>query len=253
MKSIFLFFWILPLALYSQSVHIREIKFRPNPKFYKTTDTTIVYPVVVTGNQVVNRLINDVIKKRLLYPENSKMTLREALRAMIRMRLTDLDYEVTYNKNGILSLKVGVHVEAAYPNYWNEYFNFDIRTGQCLATKDILMDNMIEPFKSKVFADKIDSLKSYKQEELTKPLLNKELDSETYHMATGIIDDCIATINIDNFSLTQQGIEIIDPCEFPHVIRGMEPTYELKYSFQFMYPYLKSTFKERLGRLFFVK
>jgi len=151
MKSFFLFFWILPLALYSQSVHIREINFEPIQNF--TARLILLLPIRSSSRGImpVNRLINDAIKKQLLNPENSKTTAREALRDMIRTRLTDLDYEVTYNQHGILSLKVGVHVEAAYPNDWNEYLNFDIRTGQCLTTKDILNENMFEPFQSKVF------------------------------------------------------------------------------------------------------
>jgi hypothetical protein len=249
MKCILLFIWLLPSALYSQSIRIREIKFKPKPKYYNTADSTIIYPIIVTGNPVVNRLINKEIKEQVLDPENSKATTRETIRSMIRMGLTDLSYEVTYSENGILSLKIDIEVMAAYPSVSFRYLNFDIRTGQRLEIKDIINEKMFEQFKSKVFADKIDSLKSYKENELRSQLLNKELDTLTYQGAMELVDSyCIKSVNIETFSLSPKGIEIIDECEFPHVIRGMEPTYELKYSYWFMRPYLRPEFQDRLSK-----
>ena len=243
-----LIFCLLSSSLYSQSTHIREIKFRPKPKYYNTADSTIIYPVIVTGDPAVSRSINKVIKEQLLDPEYAKMGTREALRRMIGNGLTDLSYEVTYCKNGILSITIDIGVVAAYSSSWQRYFNFDVRTGRYLELKDIVSNKTFEQLKAKVFADKVDSLKNYKEGELKGRLLSGEIDSVDYRWAAGIVDsDCIASIKLDNFSLSQAGIDIFDECEFPHVIRGMEPVYALKYSYRFLFPYLRPEFQKRLA------
>lgn len=246
MRYIFLLTCLWPLALYSQSFHIREIKFRPAPKYYNTKDTTIIYPVIATGDPAVDRSINKMIREQVL-DRDSKAPAREILRSMIRTGLTDMDYEVTYRNNGILSLRIDVQVMAAYPNSWSRYLNFDLRTGRYLQTRDIIQETMFDQFKSKIFADKADSLKSYKEKGLKSRLMSREMDSSTYRSIIEMIDsDCINSVDVDHFSLSDTGIEIIDPCDFPHVIKGWQPDFGLRYSYGFINSYLRSEFQSRL-------
>lgn len=249
MKWIFLLIYILPPALYAQSLHIRELRSRPSPKYYNTKDTTIFYPIIATANPTISRLINRNIAAAVLEfdPDDSSKTTREQLHNMTRMGLTDLSYEVNYNKNGILSLEIDLEVEAAYPNQSEVYLNFDIRTGQALGIRDLINDSLFNQFQSKVFADKVDSLKNYRDNYLKPLFANKEIDTSTYQWAIEEVDsNCINSIDMSHISLSKTGIKIVDPCEFPHAIRGISPDYELKYSYRFMYPYLKSEFQDRL-------
>lgn len=163
------------------------------------------------------------------------------------MGLTDMSYEVMYNKNGVLSLEIDWVVEAAYPNPSEAYFNFDVRTGKTIGINDVINDSLFEKFQAKVFSDKIDSLKEYTSS-LKSQLAHKEIDSEAYQWAMEEIDsNCINSIDLSNFSLSQTGIKIIDPCEFPHAIRGLSPGYELRYSYRFLQPYLNPGFRHRLS------
>lgn len=250
MKWTFLMIGILSsLAIHAQSVEVKEIRFRPNPKYYNTKDSTIIYPIIVTGNRTASQMINKNIEVTVLEfdPDVKSKTTRDELRNMIRMGLTDMSYIVTYNKNGILSLEIDLEIEAAYPNPSEYYFNFDVRTGQLLEIKDILKDSLIGQFQSKVFSDKIDSLKKYKEQDLKILLSKKEIDTTVYRWATEEVDsNCINSIDISNYSLSKSGLAIFDQCEFPHAIRGVAPDYQLRYSYQFMYPYLKPEFQARL-------
>jgi len=56
--------------------------------------------------------------------------------------------------------------------------------------------------------------------------------------------NCIKDVQIENFSLSNLNIEIIDPCEFPHAIRVLEPTQKLKYSFKFLSPFRNPNFQK---------
>jgi len=108
-------------------------------------------------------LINKAIGAAVLEDasDENRKTTRDALRKAIGMGLTDMSYEVMYNKNGILSLEIDRVVEAAYPNPSQVYFNFDVRTGETIGIRDVINDSLFEKFQAKVFSDKIDSLKEY--------------------------------------------------------------------------------------------
>jgi len=248
MKYFFLLTSLFPFIASSQPVHFNEIKLKPIPKYYNTQETTIVYPVVITDNRSISQLINNSIKRQLLDVEGAdKMSTREALIKATQSGLTDLTYDITYNRNGILSLKIHDMFEAAYPSSSHQYLNFDTRTGRCIRIKDILRDNMLIHFKTRVRSDKLDSLKRYKDTELKGLLLEKELDSAEYQSALQLIEGvCIDSVDINNFSIYDTGIEIIDQCDFPHFIKGIEPIYQPKYSYPFMAAYLKPAFQARL-------
>jgi hypothetical protein len=239
---------LLTACLQAQIALVRELKSRPSTKYYNTTDSTIIYPIIVTASPVVSRLINKQIKIAVLEvdPDEKSRSTSKPLQNSIRNGLTDMSYDVTYNKNGILSLHISQVIEAAYPNQSDIYLNFDLRSGQSIQIGDIINDSLFRQFRSKVFADKIDSLKAYENKNQML-FTKKEIDTTTYEWAAQEVDSfCLNTIDISNFSLSKTGIKIIDECEFPHVIRSLSPEYELLYSYQFMYPYLRSEFRDRL-------
>jgi hypothetical protein len=241
--------FLLCCAIRAQSVRFKELKSKPIPEFYNTTDSTIVFPIVITTNPGISRSINKSIEYALLESDldDSARTTRVKLRRMIKSGLTDLGYEVTYNKDDLLSLDIYMVVEAAYPNPSRTYLNFDIRTGQTLTIRDIVADSLFKQFQEKVFADKMDSLKVYKEKDLKGLFSSKQIDSSTYEWALEEIDsNCVKGSDIESFFLSKTGIEIIEPCEFPHAIRGISPSFKLEYSYPFMYPYLRSEFRNRL-------
>ena len=87
-------------------------------------------------------------------------------------------------------------------------------------------------------------LNKYKEEELN--YKGNDIDSVTIQWAIEHVDEnCIGHVQLDNFSLSDLSIEIMDPCEFPHAIRSQEPAYELKYSYRFMQPFLKPKYQHR--------
>lgn len=251
MKYLFVFAWLLPQVVFSQDIRVREIKLRPFGQFYDSKDSTIIYPVIVTKNEAASRLINKEIKRRILDSDdegNAKISAGKALLKMAQTGLSDLTYTITYNRNGILSLNIYQMVEVAYPHSSYDYFNFDSRTGKVLKIEDILKRAMIEQFRSMVYADKLDSLKRYKEDELKSHLMSKDIDSTVYQSALDIInEDCIGTASLDDFSISLTGIEIFDQCEFPHFLTHLQPGYKLKYSYRLMEPYVRAEYRGRLS------
>src|SRR5579875_679342 len=127
MKIFFLFFLLVPLLSLCQSAKFREIRKTPSPK--STIDIpNIVYAVIIISNKVAEKKINDVIKNSIMdYSE--EMPLDSAINESTNNGLTDVDYKVMLNKNGILSLKFELVYEGAYPVHSTEYLNFDLNSG----------------------------------------------------------------------------------------------------------------------------
>ena len=99
---------LLTPTVHSQAVRIKEIKCKPSPQSYNTGDTTIIYPVIVTHNPAVSKLMNDAIKSEVLPTLDDSETVRNALKEFIEDGLTTISYDITFNRNGILCLYVYV-------------------------------------------------------------------------------------------------------------------------------------------------
>ena len=239
---------LIPLLFFfsnvtAQNVMIREIRLKPKSEFFKTSEKTIIYPIISTNNSRIDNIINKQIKEGSLNLETEKQSAINALNDQIVNGLINLSYEVTYKKNGILSLNIYMEGCVAHCSSWTTYFNFDIKTGKLLGLSDLMIDNKIDSFKNIVFSDKIKALKEYKIEEVNN-LKNNHIDSTSYNWILDEVDNgCMKDINIEDFSISSLGIKIFDLCEFPFAIRSQEPSYELKYSFKFIYPYLRQKFK----------
>jgi len=236
------------LTAHAQDFTIKEFKRTHNRIFFEdhAETITIKFPVIVTKSAVVNKLINDKIKEEVLSPEDNKMSLAKALDTAIGTWMTELEYEVTFRQNGLLSLKFTVEGEGAYPSTSLFYLNFDLRNGQFLTTLDIIAKDRIESFTRKVFTDKKKFLQDYKSEMKDSIKTNKN-DTTDFASAIEIVNEsCIEHVEMKSFSLTKNELEIIDPCEFPHVMQNMGPDYQLKYSLGYLKEFLKPEYLKRL-------
>src|SRR5688500_4688990 len=247
MKFILLFsFVVCCFYTNAQLVKIKEIKLRPNHKLFNTKDSTIVYPIIVTKNATVSKRINDEIRLQMIDEAYNEMNTQKALSELINERLTNLFYEVTFKNANILSMKIGAEGYGAYSSWSYSYFNFDLKTGKMLTIDDIVEEKKYQNLETIVHKDKRTALEKYKKEEF-ELFSRKEIDSTTYRWAIEHVDEnCIEGTALSVFSLSSFGIEFIDPCEFPHILKSQTPIYELKYSYKFMTQFLRPGFRNRL-------
>jgi hypothetical protein len=246
MKLSFFVLLFICLSSYGQIVKFKEIKLKPDAKYYNTSEKTITYPLVLSANKKTDSLINAQIKADLFETDTENESVRKLLAVHIsEYGLINLSYQVTYNSNGILSFSIYRESCGAYCSTQETYFNFDTNTGNEITISDLISDSKLDSFRSVVFADKVKALNKYKMEE--KNLV--DMDSVTINWALQQVDEsCINNVNIDDFSLSTVSLEIKDICEFPHVIRSQEPSYELKYPFSSFSDFLKPRFKKILLR-----
>jgi hypothetical protein len=215
----------------AQQVTIKEIKCLPDKKHYNTTDATLIYPIVLTKNTAAGKLINAFIKAVIIEKEteDSAASVKQGLKNMAANGTINLSYEVTFNKNNLLSLYIFQEGCGAHCSSWNTYFNFDSKTGKAITIEDIITKNSIDGFRKKVLADKQKALTAYKEEE-KEELNSKAIDSSEYDWAMREVDEyCINSIDLSGFSLSATSIAIMDACEFPNAIKSQSPSYNLSY------------------------
>jgi hypothetical protein len=232
---------------YTQTVAFKEIRLKPKATFYRQNNYTITYPIIVTQSASIDKRINDKIKQDFIDPDEEKISIRQALNNWVNDGLINLSYETTFKKNGVLSIKIYAEGCGAHCTSWDSYFTFDLKTGKCISIQDLFVENKLDSLREIIRNDKIEALKKYKKEQVEN-LSKNEIDSATYNMIIEQVENnCINEVEIETFSLSDQDIVFIDPCEFPNAMRPMEPDYILKYSYKFLCPFLKPVFQKRLS------
>ena len=234
------------MIAYGQTVTFEEIRLEPNPKFFNVKYVTIVYPIVVTKNSAVDEMINNEIKTQVLDIEDNNASAAKLLAERIDEGLINLSYEVSFKKNNILSMSITSEGCAAYCSSYDNYFNFDLKTGELIGISTIIDETKIDSLRTLVQKEKRRALDEYKKEEILE-VDSVHIDSADYRWIVNYVDEnCLDSIEIGNFSLSDSAIEFMDRCVFPHVIRSQEPVYHLVYSYKFLSEFLKPEFKRRL-------
>ena len=241
MKCLPLLLLLSTLTATAQRARIREIRIPIE------TDT-LVYPIIVTASSATSRAINRTIKTTVFDTENLRLPVTRLIRQSVKdFHTNDIEYTVTRNENDLLSLSIHMEGMGGHPGYSNFYFNFDTRTGAALQLKGLISTDKIDSFRNMVLHEKQRYLTAYKYD-LSSGLASKQIDSADYSWAKSLVDeDCIDSVHLDQFSLKKQSLEVIDQCEFPYVIRAMEPEYQLLYSYTALTPFLKPAFRTRIA------
>jgi hypothetical protein len=248
MKYLTLVLCLFTVSGYSQALPIKEVRYKPDPRFFDTPDSTIVYPVIVLKDTAAGRSINDVVKADILPSDGDRQgNPPEALRNYINDGLTTMMYEVSFSRNGLLSLSVYREEGVSPILSFYSYFNFDTRTGKSLALEDLIDSSKIDSLKAIVLKKKVALLNQYKARDLKKYLKQGLIDAATYQEILEKVDGaCTAKLRIENFSLSGLQLSIMDPCEISGQGKAYQPTIELRYPYKLLYPFLKPVFRERL-------
>ena len=150
---------------------------------------------------------------------------------LIGLQAYELD--TTYDEHCVLSVTVKVDWNAAYPTYYEYYYNFDKRNGLRLRMSDIVKADSMNGFiqlcngllANNVATQKADITKADRLEDFnnilkeTPPVFTEE--------------------NIDNYVITRDGIKIEYKFNFPRYALTIEPEGTLEFSIADMTPYLK--------------
>lgn len=224
-------------TLFGQKISVDTLFLPITERFSNTQNEKLKFPVIRTGNLQVDKLINTDLKNRFTNYEYSELPTDSAL-----MKWADgviyLDFQVTYVKNGLISLNITGEGCGAYCRSWTDYYTYNYLTGEYVTIEKVV--DTTGQFRNRVIADKD---KQYKQQTVElKERLNdneKDFDKHTYEVVLEYYTDCSKSFHFESFALHADHLEIIENCHLPNVIKSMEPVIELNYKYTDIKDYLK--------------
>lgn len=199
---------------------------RPKPiSEYKKT-FTINYPKIKAATPVLSKKIEAAAS----YEKAFGFTLKEELGEI--QWLETADYEVIYNKNGILCLSLFIEGSGAYPSSSTKYVVVDTNTGlkQTPANLFTNLAGLAALAKKQQKTEIATAIKEIKADKT-----NEEPNPEhLFENADFKIKD------LNDFSVDDKGVTFHYDYGFPHVIQGLQPAGEFKFTWTQLKPYIKN-------------
>jgi len=223
---------------FGQVVQVNTFRLAESEHFKNIQSDKMNFPVVQSGDKKIDSLINQDIKNRFTGNEYPNETLDSTLIKWAGDQIVFLDFQVTYNQNGILSINISAEGCGAYCSNWTDYFNYSTLDGKWLIVSDLI--DTTAKFLTGVNMDKEKQYSEQKQE--LKKMLNDPhsgLDESTYEWALENYNNCEKNSDLESFAIYPDRLEFIEDCYLPNAIKNLTPIIELKYMFSEIGEYLK--------------
>lgn len=197
----------------------------------------IRYPIISTGNDTVDALINADIRNRFLHQEGQGLPIDSALLTWVSTGLVSVDFEVSYLSQELVSLQIHTEACGAYCSYYTGYFNYSLSTGYFLSFGDLV--DTAGAFKAMVLNEQ------KRQYERARKHLRQDFDTASKEDSSSILwaleayAQCPKSIKWEDFVLHSDYLELIETCELPHAIRCYSLWFELKYEYDVIEEFLK--------------
>jgi hypothetical protein len=226
-QLLYLIFFISFSAL-GQKAQIDTFKIKSSNRYAEISEEELKFPLISSGIKVVDSLINYDLKNRFTSNEYPTEPLDSTLIKWAGDGLTYMDFNVTYNDNGLLSFQISAEGCGAYCTFWTEYFNYNTQNGRWLEITDVL--DLSKGFYDQVLKDKSQEY-LFQKEDLKRDLNdpNSGLDQETYDWILELYLACESNFSLDRFALFSDSIQVINKCWMPHALLPYSPQIELKY------------------------
>lgn len=231
MKKSLLFIIILlafSTVCFAQSVKITGKKItytRPKPiADYKKT-FTINYPKVKAATTALSKKIENTISFAKVLSLNIEEEKGEY------QWLEEADYDVNYNKNGILSIYLSMSGTAAYPSTTGRNVVVNLKTGNEVKPTDVFtnLNGLAAEIKKRQSAEIKQAKEDYK-----KDTENADFDGSEYFQNADFKAE-----NLENFNVTENGINFTYDYGFPHVILALQPAGNFALNWNELKPFIK--------------
>ncbi|MGB7208069.1 MAG: hypothetical protein WBD27_05355 [Pyrinomonadaceae bacterium] len=226
--AIILTAFILGSSAAAQSVVITPKKVtykRPKPiqDFKKTF--TVTYPKVKASSPALSKKIESTLS----YATVLKLNLKEEIGEY--QWLEEADYEVGYNKNGLLVITMSMNGTAAYPDGTSKTLVVDLKTGNQLKPVDVFtnLPGLTAMVKKAQDAEMIKAKKEISEDPDSNDLDPKQLFEGTNFTVS----------DLNEFAVNDKGVTFIYDYSFAHVIQALEPEGRYSFTWDQVKPYIK--------------
>jgi hypothetical protein len=198
---------------------------RPLADFKKTF--TVNHPRVKAATPALSRKIERLISHQTVFDLNIREEIREI------QWLEEADFEVIYNANGILTVKLWISGTGAYPSGSISVVVVDVKRGIKITPAMVFTDlrglaAMIRNDQQNEIAEAIKQIKN--DPELEEPNPEELFEGKEFQIK-----------DLERFSVNRSGVTFTYDYGFPHVIQALAPEGEYTYSWDRLRPFIKPT------------
>ncbi len=195
------------------------------------SDSIIALPKIKLSNKAIEQKIN----AHFTVENISGYSLQEVKEQKEKFKqdslpfgLTDLTFDVNYNKDCLLSLTFAIGTCGAYPSSYSTYYNFDLTTGDSITNEKLLRPDKINELVQ--YCDKIlqQRISDAKKQDNCDDMITEQLEGKKFTKES-----------LANFFITEDDFVFVYFFGFPHVILGAEPDGQIKISKAEMKKYLR--------------
>lgn len=213
---------------FAQSVTItprKVIYTRPKPSVDFKKTFIVNYPKVKAATPALSRKIESTISYTKVLNLNIEEEKTDA------QWLEEADYEVGYNKNGILSIMLSMSGSGAYPSGTSKTIVVNLKTGNRIRPIDVFTN----PEGLAV------EIKKRLQAEIKKAKADYKKDSESADFdGSEYFDNADFKVeNLEEFAVMETGVTFTYDYGFPHVVQALQPDGTYFFTWAELKPYIK--------------
>lgn len=157
--------------------------------------------------------------------------------------LTSLNYEVKLNQPAVLSLLFNGETMGAYPDFYENGYNFNAYTGDLFTLEDICTTEGYKKLKTLITSKRQQKIKTHLNELLKDP---ENKDAVKEYDLENEFNECITTYASYAFIVNKQGVKILHHRCLPHVIQALDGDFSFQLDNNMIKPFLNSYGKNLL-------
>lgn len=203
-----------------------------NSKFY------ISYPVIFSGDLLIDSTINQSLVNNI--SQSSNTVEDEFIEMMNSFHSFEINHEITYNKNGILSILYSIYICSGNCDYTQLPIVYSLDNGKKLKINSILdtslHQNVLKKEINKQYQENINRI----------ILLDKQCNtcSESEHefydqYLIPKYKNCMSDFKLDEFCIYNNEITFFSDCFFSYAEKQYRPDLDFSFSFEEIKAYLK--------------
>ncbi len=217
----------LSAICFAQSVVITPKKItykRPNTKSDFKKSFTVVRPKVKGINSAAAKKVETAIS----YEKNFEFNVQEEINDI--QWLEEANYEVDYNKNGILGVMLTVIGSGAYPSESSKPVLVNLKTGEKILARNVFIKLPELAAKGK----------RTQQAEIKRAIVEIKKENPDEDNPASLFENADFTVkNLDEFAVSDKGITFWYDYGFPHVIQAWQPEGRYFFSWAQLKPFIK--------------
>lgn len=218
-------------AAFSQSVVVtpkKTVYKRPQASADFKKTFTVNYPKIRAATPAVSRKIEALLDYEKAFPG---LNIKEQINS--EEYLANADYTVNYNKNNILDISLWYEGVGAYPSVFRKNLVIDAKTGNRLRPQDVFvkLPELAAAVRKAQLAEIAKAREEYKRDAAE----NENFTGDEYFERAGF-----TTVELNNFTVSDEGVAFNYNYEFPHVVRALEPGGKYFFDWAQLKPYIKA-------------